>query len=244
MKQQKLDEGTLKKRLLQIGVVLLILAIAATIVISIGCSKVETVTSFFSDEKLTAKELKNALDSAAELASMMDMTTAEMLGVPGVLVFLLRPSLALQVWLYVLGGLSLVMWIVLNRFVKKPEDFVKAKEDLARGISSVSATVKTTVDQATVKCPNCGKVSMGKSKFCGACGTELPKKVAVAKPDKGIICQKCGEVNQSTAKFCNNCGEKLEMPVPVPEQQNCQACGAENKVGAKFCCSCGAKIEE
>lgn len=244
MKQQNLNEEVLKKYLLRAGIVLLVLAVAATIVISVACSKVENVTSLFSDEKLTVKQLKEAVDGAAELAKMMDMTVAEMLGLSGFFTFLLRTSLALQAWLYVLGGLCLVMWFILKQFVQKPEDFARAKEGLTRGVSAVSATVKTTVDQATVKCPNCGKLSMGKTKFCGACGTELPKKVTVEKQDKEIICQKCGEVNQSTAKFCNGCGEKLEVPTPVPEKQNCPVCGAENKAGAKFCCNCGTKIAE
>lgn len=244
MKQQKINEEVLKKYLLRAGIVLLVLAVAATIVISVACSKVESVASIFSDEKLTVEQLKEALDGADELAEMMEMTTAEMLGLSGFFVFLLRSSLALQVWLYVLSGLSLAMWFVLSRLVKKPEDFIRAKEGLTRGVSAVSATVKTTVDQATVKCPNCGKVSMGKTKFCGVCGTELPKKVTVEKRGKEIICQKCGEVNLPSAKFCNGCGEKLEEPAPVPENQNCPVCGAENKVEAKFCNRCGEKLEE
>src|SRR5437762_12205894 len=53
-------------------------------------------------------------------------------------------------------------------------------------------------------CPNCSANVPDGSKFCGECGTALPR-----------ACSACGQSNPAQAKFCLDCGARL-IPGTTP----------------------------
>jgi membrane protease subunit (stomatin/prohibitin family) len=88
------------------------------------------------------------------------------------------------------------------------------------------------VGSASTKCPKCGAVNNGSSKFCNDCGAKLEAAT------QETPCIKCGSQLHAGAKFCSQCGAKQEE-----EKQKCPNCQAEAAPGAKFCNECGTKIE-
>lgn len=64
--------------------------------------------------------------------------------------------------------------------------------------------IKESVKEITnveYKCPKCGLVSIGKSKFCSRCGFLI----------KRFTCPNCGAERTQEAQFCKECGEKLPI---------------------------------
>jgi hypothetical protein len=57
----------------------------------------------------------------------------------------------------------------------------------------------------TVRCPECGTVNSGQSKFCSACGHQV-------RPQTAGRCPECGAQNPANNIFCDECGHRL---VPV-----------------------------
>ena len=49
-------------------------------------------------------------------------------------------------------------------------------------------------------CPNCSANLPDGSKFCGECGTALPR-----------ACAACGHANPPQAKFCSDCGSSIDL---------------------------------
>lgn len=52
-----------------------------------------------------------------------------------------------------------------------------------------------------IECPNCGKNNSDDNKFCGECGSPLPK------PKN--YCPVCNIIFKTGEKFCTKCGTKL-----------------------------------
>src|ERR1700694_4783406 len=57
-------------------------------------------------------------------------------------------------------------------------------------------------------CPSCGANWPDGSKFCGQCGTALPR-----------ACAACGHANPTEAKFCLECGAHLRPSAPQAQSQ-------------------------
>lgn len=242
MESISINMEKVKKGLIIVGVLLLVFAIVASVDIAVACNKVGEKYSFTGDA-FSVGELKRALDGVKLTAETMDMSIAEMIGVSGFRVFMLRASLGLQVWLFVLGGLSLVCGILLSLFGGK----IEKPGDVPIGIDI--GVIGDVMNNMVIKCPVCGKISKGKARYCGQCATELPKKVPVEKPPKKVICKHCGETNAATAKYCNRCGKELEkVEIPIPEKPaepvklRCRVCFAENDPGAIYCNNCASKL--
>ena len=64
-----------------------------------------------------------------------------------------------------------------------------------------------------MQCPSCQAENTASHKFCGQCGTPLPK-----------TCGDCGFENPPNGRFCGGCGKNLESssaaPAPTQEQQS------------------------
>jgi hypothetical protein len=57
----------------------------------------------------------------------------------------------------------------------------------------------------TVRCPECGTINSGQSKYCSACGHQV-------RPQTAGRCPECGAQNPANNIFCDECGHRL---VPV-----------------------------
>jgi ribosomal protein L32 len=77
-------------------------------------------------------------------------------------------------------------------------------------IADVIVKEKKTTIGGTVVCPACG-TSVVKSKFCGACGQELPQ------PTAASSCPKCGSALKPGARFCVYCGTEVSEPKAAPQ---------------------------
>jgi hypothetical protein len=73
----------------------------------------------------------------------------------------------------------------------------------------------STVDREThFRCDICRNPNSVGSRYCGACGSELPAVKSrygafVKRARLGPNCQACGFQNQIGSKFCGNCGGKI-----------------------------------
>lgn len=66
--------------------------------------------------------------------------------------------------------------------------------------------------KGTRACPACGKEQPYNSKFCNACGAELPPPPAPQpKQADGVICPNCGAEMSQQMTFCTNCGSRLKQ---------------------------------
>ncbi|HHV34705.1 MAG TPA: zinc-ribbon domain-containing protein [Syntrophomonadaceae bacterium] len=80
-------------------------------------------------------------------------------------------------------------------------------------IADVIMRVKKKTAGDTVVCPACGN-SVVKSKFCGACGQELPQPAAVNS------CWKCGSSLKPGARYCIYCGTEVSELKAVPQSES------------------------
>ncbi len=83
-------------------------------------------------------------------------------------------------------------------------------------------------NEATKKCPSCGKQIGENLKFCPECGTDT-----TVSTNKDNLCSSCGAVLPKNTKFCPECGRKLNL---------CNNCGCDIPDGASSCPGCGGKI--
>src|SRR5262245_45863452 len=60
---------------------------------------------------------------------------------------------------------------------------------------------------AAMECPSCGEKVPEGSKFCGACGSALPR-----------ACGACGRPNPAGARFCAECGARLASGSGEPKR--------------------------
>ena len=79
-------------------------------------------------------------------------------------------------------------------------------------------------------CDNCGHELRSTSKFCGACGTKVPKPARE-------------ELEEYEEQYIAKQGQR---PSPKPAEIRstssfCDSCGTRLKPNAKFCGKCGAK---
>lgn len=70
----------------------------------------------------------------------------------------------------------------------------------------------------TVRCPECGTINSGQSKFCSACGHQI-------RPQTAGRCPKCGAMNPANNIFCDECGHRL-----VPADPGMEAKAREESV--------------
>jgi membrane protease subunit (stomatin/prohibitin family) len=76
-------------------------------------------------------------------------------------------------------------------------------------------------------CPKCHAPNSAGTKFCGACGGELPE-IQNAQP---LACDKCNAAIPKGSKFCPACGDPVHA---------CPKCGEDNNSGALLCRKCGS----
>ncbi len=79
-------------------------------------------------------------------------------------------------------------------------------------------------------CPGCGASNPDDSKFCAACGKQLPEKEAIA-----THCSQCGTINPPGSAFCGTCctplaGNRGRGPIP-PKVPPVARAAAENSTG-------------
>jgi hypothetical protein len=60
----------------------------------------------------------------------------------------------------------------------------------------------------TVRCPECGTINSGQSKFCSACGHQV-------RPQTAGRCPECGAQNPANNIFCDECGHRLVPADPA-----------------------------
>jgi hypothetical protein len=81
-------------------------------------------------------------------------------------------------------------------------------------------------------CPGCGTSNPEDSKFCAACGKQLPEKEAIA-----THCSQCGTTNPPGSAFCGSCGTSLtagagsEPPTTPPKTPPIVRAVTENPCG-------------
>jgi hypothetical protein len=64
----------------------------------------------------------------------------------------------------------------------------------------------------TVRCPECGTINSGQSKFCSACGHQVRSQTAGR-------CPECGAQNPPNNIFCDECGHRLVPADPALESR-------------------------
>jgi len=74
-------------------------------------------------------------------------------------------------------------------------------------IDAFKGTQVRTVEEK-IKCPNCGTMNTGPSKFCSDCGGNLYTKEETEEEDK-TTCNHCGKGNDKGSKYCMSCGKKI-----------------------------------
>ena len=223
----------IQRWIIGIGVAVFVLGVACVI----GRHLVIKDLSNISGSELTVKQARATLSEAESFATMFGTTVAEFLGISKFKVGLLRFALNFGTPLLVIGILMSSAGIGITFLGSKSDQMQKAKQELSQGINVVSTVVKGTVDKATVKCPNCGKVFASKTAFCSSCGTKLPEP-----PPTKKVCPNCGKTFPLKTAFCSSCGTKL--PEVQPAKNICSSCGTVNKMHAAFCANCGTKLGE
>lgn len=93
-----------------------------------------------------------------------------------------------------------------------------------------SGAVQDTSPPQEVKCPDCGNVIPGESRFCPLCGHQ---QLVISQ------CAQCGKNLPPNARFCPKCGHPVDKR---PEPVKCSRCGMENIPGASFCNQCGERL--
>src|SRR4051812_9883017 len=63
-----------------------------------------------------------------------------------------------------------------------------------------------------MSCPSCGHENPSDARFCGQCGTPLPREVE---------CKECGRENRADLNFCVACGADLKVQQQPAAQDEC-----------------------
>lgn len=97
-------------------------------------------------------------------------------------------------------------------------------------VSSVPSAKRSAPDGSSVSeginCPQCNKINLKGTKFCGSCGAAL-----------SATCPACGASVGMGNKFCPECGSSMVVVNLCPQ------CGKELEPGVKFCPECGKALE-
>jgi membrane protease subunit (stomatin/prohibitin family) len=76
-------------------------------------------------------------------------------------------------------------------------------------------------------CPKCHAPNGAGTRFCGACGGELPE----IQNAQALACDKCNAAIPKGSKFCPACGDPVHA---------CPQCGEDNNSGTLLCRKCGS----
>lgn len=184
------------------SVISLIISIICFIGLGIVAGKVEEVIGY----KPTAGELGDIIEKAKSTAEYFGgelQDIADFIGISTAELAFIQLFLTLKIPCLVIGGIALVVGIVLILLTKNPAIAKKIGDTVTHSATTVGGAVKTTIDNATVKCEKCGKTYVAGTKFCSNCGNNLEKILAALKMKK---CPVCESTILDGSKFCSVCG--------------------------------------
>lgn len=184
------------------GVISLIISIICFIGLGVVSGKVEEAVGY----KPTADELGDIIEKAKSTAEYFGgelQDIADFIGISAAELTFIQLFLALKIPCLVIGIIALVVGIVLILLSKNPAVAKKIGDTVTHSATTVGGAVKTTIDNATVKCEKCGKTYVTGTKFCSNCGNNLEKIPAAPKMKK---CPVCESTILDNSKFCSVCG--------------------------------------
>lgn len=184
------------------GVISLIISIICFIGLGVVSGKVEEAVGY----KPTADELGDIIEKAKSTAEYFGgelQDIADFIGISAAELTFIQLFLAMKIPCLVIGIIALVAGIVLMLLTKNPTIAKKIGDTVAHSATTVGGAVKTTINNATVKCEKCGKTYVAGTKFCSNCGNNLEKAPAAPKMKK---CPVCESTILDSSKFCSVCG--------------------------------------
>ena len=184
------------------GAISLIVSLICFIGLGVVSGKVEEAVGY----KPTAAELSDIIDRAKSTAELFGgelQDIADFIGISAAELTFIQLFLALKIPCLVIGIIALVVGIVLMLLTKNPAVAKKIGDTVTHSATTVGGAVKTTIDNATVKCEKCGKTYVTGTKFCSNCGNNLEKIPAAPKMKK---CPVCESTILDNSKFCSVCG--------------------------------------
>lgn len=185
-----------------VGAISLIISIICFIGLGVVSGKVEEAVGY----KPTADELGDIIEKAKSTAEYFGgelQDIADFIGISATELTLIKFFLAFRNPCLVIGIIAIVVGIAIMLLTKNPTVAKKIGDTVAHGATTVGSAVKTTIDNATVKCEKCGKTYVAGTKFCPNCGNNLEKIPAVPKMTK---CPVCESTILDNSKFCSVCG--------------------------------------
>lgn len=185
-----------------VGAISLIVSIICFLGLGVVSGKVEEAVGY----KPTALELSEIIDNAKSVAEWFGgelQDIADFIGISAAELTFIQLFLALKIPTLVIGIIALAVGIILMILAKNPAMAKKIGDSVAYGALTVGGAVKTTIDNAIVKCEKCGKTHVAGTKFCTNCGNNLEKAPTTPKMKK---CPVCESTILDNAGFCSGCG--------------------------------------
>ncbi len=98
------------------------------------------------------------------------------------------------------------------------------------GFGGAGGGAASSVQEATITCPDCSNAIARDARFCPLCGHQ---QLVLSQ------CVNCGKNLSPNARFCSKCGTPTDQK---PKTKSCGECGAECLPGATFCNQCGQRV--